>query len=82
MGHSRHIAFGNFLANLISGLLAYAFLPKKPTNKIRCRTNFWTASPFLTYPLFRTQAMNFGQSNKYGKNRTDTKQKTPLFSGV
>jgi hypothetical protein len=31
--HSRHRAFGNFLTNLISGLLAYSFLPKKPSIK-------------------------------------------------
>jgi hypothetical protein len=29
--HSRHRSFGNFLTNLISGLLAYSFLPKKPS---------------------------------------------------
>ena len=31
--HSRHRSFGNFLTNLISGLLAYSFLPKKPAIK-------------------------------------------------
>jgi len=31
--HSRHRSFGNFLSNLISGLLAYSFLPKKPAIK-------------------------------------------------
>jgi len=31
--HSRHRSFGNFLTNLISGLLAYSFLPKKPQIK-------------------------------------------------
>jgi hypothetical protein len=31
--HSRHRSFSNFLTNLISGLLAYSFLPKKPTIK-------------------------------------------------
>jgi hypothetical protein len=31
--HSRHRTFGNFLTNLISGLLAYSFLPKKPSIK-------------------------------------------------
>ncbi len=29
--HSRHRSFGNFLSNLIAGLIAYSFLPKKPT---------------------------------------------------
>jgi len=28
--HSRHRSFTSFLSNLISGLLAYSFLPKKP----------------------------------------------------
>ena len=31
--HSRHRSFGNFLTNLISRLLAYSFLPKKPSIK-------------------------------------------------
>ena len=31
--HSRHRSFGNFLTNLISGLIAYSFLPKKPSIK-------------------------------------------------
>ena len=31
--HSRHRSFTNFLTNLISGLLAYSFLPKKPKIK-------------------------------------------------
>lgn len=31
--HSRHRSFSNFLTNLISGLLAYSFLPKKPSIK-------------------------------------------------
>jgi len=31
--HSRHRSFANFLTNLISGLLAYSFLPKKPSIK-------------------------------------------------
>ena len=33
--HSRHRSFGNFLTNLISGLIAYSFLPKKPAIKFR-----------------------------------------------
>jgi hypothetical protein len=28
--HSRHRSFSNFLTNLVAGLIAYAFLPKKP----------------------------------------------------
>lgn len=31
--HSRHRSFANFLSNMISGLLAYSFLPKKPRIK-------------------------------------------------
>lgn len=31
--HSRHRSFGNFLSNLVSGLIAYSFLPKKPAIK-------------------------------------------------
>ena len=29
--HNRHRNFENFLTNLLSGLIAYSFLPKKPT---------------------------------------------------
>jgi len=31
--HSRHRSFTNFLSNLISGLIAYSFFPKKPAIK-------------------------------------------------
>ena len=31
--HSRHRSFTNFIGNIISGLLAYSFLPKKPSIK-------------------------------------------------
>jgi hypothetical protein len=31
--HSRHRSFQNFIANLISGLIAYSFFPKKPAIK-------------------------------------------------
>lgn len=31
--HTRHRSFGNFLANCISGLIAYSILPKKPAIK-------------------------------------------------
>jgi hypothetical protein len=42
--HSRHRSFGNFISNLIAGLIAYCFFPKKPaikfdvvkTNQIAC----------------------------------------------
>ncbi|QTD36220.1 IS982 family transposase [Polaribacter batillariae] len=31
--HSRHRSFTNFLSNIIAGLIAYSFLPKKPAIK-------------------------------------------------
>jgi hypothetical protein len=31
--HSRHRSFENFITNLISGLIAYSFFPKKPAIK-------------------------------------------------
>lgn len=33
--HSRHRSFGNFLSNMIAGLLAYSFLAKKPQIKFQ-----------------------------------------------
>jgi hypothetical protein len=38
--HSRHRSFGNFLTNLIPGLLAYSFLPKKPAIKYDVEPTF------------------------------------------
>ena len=32
--HTRHRSFGNFLTNLLSGLIAYSFFPKKPSLNI------------------------------------------------
>lgn len=32
--HTRHRSFPNFLTNLIAGLLAYSFLPKKPSIRV------------------------------------------------
>ncbi len=37
--HSRHRNFGNFLANIISGLIAYSFLPKKPSIKFQTQNS-------------------------------------------
>lgn len=38
--HSRHRSVGNFLTNLIAGLIAYSFFPKKPSIKYnRLKTN-------------------------------------------
>ena len=31
--HSRHRSFTNFLVNIVAGLIAYSFLPKKPSIK-------------------------------------------------
>tara|TARA_R110002050_G_C8817075_1_gene504110 strand:+ start:124 stop:1017 length:894 start_codon:yes stop_codon:yes gene_type:complete len=31
--HSRHRSFANFLSNIVAGLIAYSFLPKKPAIK-------------------------------------------------
>ena len=33
--HSRHRSFENFITNLISGLIAYCFFPKKPAIKVQ-----------------------------------------------
>ena len=33
--HTRHRSFANFVVNLLSGLIAYSFLPKKPSLNIR-----------------------------------------------
>lgn len=38
--HSRHRSFTNFLSNLIAGLIAYSFLPKKPAIKYQNNSNF------------------------------------------
>ena len=41
--HSRHRSFGNFITNLVSGLLAYSFFPKKPSIKYETQeTNLLT----------------------------------------
>lgn len=31
--HSRHRSFGNFISNLVAGLIEYSFFPKKPAIK-------------------------------------------------
>lgn len=38
--HSRHRSVTNFLTNLVSGLLAYSFLPKKPAIKYETEPTF------------------------------------------
>jgi len=32
--HSRHRSFENFIGNMLSAMVAYSFLPKKPSIKI------------------------------------------------
>lgn len=32
--HSRHRSVSNFMVNAVSGLIAYSFLPKKPSLKL------------------------------------------------
>jgi len=44
--HSRHRSITNFLTNLISGLLAYSFLPKKPSIKYETKNNHGQLSIF------------------------------------
>jgi len=44
--HSRHRSFVNFVSNLISGLLAYSFLPKKPSIKYETQPTFGQLSLF------------------------------------
>ena len=38
--HSRHRSFGNFITNLVSGLIAYTFLPTKPKIKYETEPNY------------------------------------------
>ena len=38
--HTRHRSFDNFLTNLLSGLIAYSFFPKKPSLNIDIIDNF------------------------------------------
>lgn len=44
--HTRHRSFENFLCNLISGLIAYSFLPKKPSLNIDVVDNKAIATRF------------------------------------
>ena len=37
--HTRHRSFDNFLTNLLSGLIAYSFFPKKPSLNIEIIDN-------------------------------------------
>jgi hypothetical protein len=46
IGHTSHRSVDNFLANLIAGLIAYSFLPKKPSlrNEIADEKRFQMAA--------------------------------------
>jgi predicted membrane chloride channel (bestrophin family) len=46
--HSRHRKFENFFTNIISGLIAYSFLPKKPAIRYETEDNFGQRSLFQT----------------------------------
>jgi hypothetical protein len=46
--HSRHRGFENFFSNIISGLIAYSFLPKKPAIRYETEDNFGQRSLFQT----------------------------------
>jgi hypothetical protein len=46
--HSRHRGFENFFTNIISGLIAYSFLPKKPAIRYETEDNFGQLSLFQT----------------------------------
>jgi hypothetical protein len=37
--HSRHRSFTNFIVNMIAGLIAYDFLPKKPSISFQCTSS-------------------------------------------
>ena len=37
--HSRHRSFGNFITNMLAGLIAYSFFPKKPSIKYEVETS-------------------------------------------
>jgi hypothetical protein len=37
--HSRHRSFTNFVTNLVAGIIAYSFLPKKPSIKYDVEKN-------------------------------------------
>ena len=34
--HTRHRSFDNFISNVVSGLIAYSFLPSKPHINLNC----------------------------------------------
>lgn len=44
--HTRHRSFANFISNLIGGLTAYTFLPKKPSINVEFEKNAQMFLPF------------------------------------
>ncbi len=44
--HSRNRSFTNFVSNLIAGLIAYCFLPKKPSIKYQTKQNVYQLDLF------------------------------------
>jgi len=38
--HSRHRSFHNFILNLVSGIAAYSFIPKKPSIRFGSLVDF------------------------------------------
>jgi hypothetical protein len=45
--HSRHRSVANFLVNLVAGLIAYTYQPKKPSLHIRVSANTsWPIAAF------------------------------------
>ena len=45
--HSRHRSFANFITNMLSGLIAYSFFPKKPSIKVEFEENSSQLALFL-----------------------------------
>ena len=43
--HSRHRSFHNFINNILAGIIAYSFLPKKP------RVKFYQFNPDISNQL-------------------------------
>jgi len=45
--HSRHRSFGNFITNMLSGLIAYSFFPKKPSINVEFEEDTCQLALFL-----------------------------------
>ena len=42
--HSRHRSFGNFVVNLLGGITAYCYFPKKPSIRVQIVDSHMTDS--------------------------------------